>query len=79
MVWLFERDGDETLTIESRYDPQTDNYQITLTRTDGVVQTEVFKTANALKARLLALEGSLAREKWAAKSEPTLLSDAWHL
>ena len=78
MIWLFER-GQEALRIETRVDAITGEYVAAVLWANGQSEEERFRSEEAFKARLLALERQLANEHWTQIGGPTILADGWHL
>ena len=78
MIWIFER-GKEVLRIETRVDATSGDFVAVVFWADGQKKEERFRTEEAFKVRLLALERQLADEHWTQIGGPTVLEDGWHL
>jgi hypothetical protein len=76
MIWFYQRDR-LSLSLETRYDNKTDEYVAVLFHPDGREQTERFRTREAFREWLLALEQRLSHERWAPDGPPHVLPDGW--
>jgi hypothetical protein len=77
MIWLFER-GDEVVRLETRIDEATKEYIVAITWADRPDEVERYGDLSSFRARILALESTLASEHWSQTADsPTLLADVW--
>jgi hypothetical protein len=61
MVWFYRRDG-SSLSLETRFDNDTAEYVAAVVYPDGREQIERFRTREAFRERLMALEQQLQHE-----------------
>ena len=78
MIWVFER-ADEKLEIETVYNPDLNEYLITMKRPDGSQQTERFGHVATFRDRLERLENMLDGEHWLPNGPPAPLHEAWKI
>jgi hypothetical protein len=76
MLWFYTRDQ-ESLTVETRFDNDTQEYVATITDHGGQGQTKRFATAVSYREWLLNLERDLARQQWTPDGAPHILPDGW--
>jgi hypothetical protein len=77
MIWLFER-GDEVVRLETRIDEATKEYVVAIAWADRPDAVERYGDLSLFRARILALESTLAAEHWSQTADsPTLLADVW--
>ncbi|HTL03386.1 MAG TPA: hypothetical protein VL243_14215 [Vicinamibacterales bacterium] len=78
MIWMFEREPDEILRLETRYDNDTSEFVLILHRPSGGRQIERFRDMVTFRERLEVLETQLAAERW--RQEGTVfLHEGWKL
>jgi hypothetical protein len=78
MIWMFEREPDETLRLETRYDNDTAEFVRIMHQPSGVPQVERFKDTVTFRERLEVLETQLAADDWRQKG-PVFLHDGWKI
>jgi len=76
MVWFYTRER-QSLSLETRYDNDTQEYVATIVGAAGVPETSRFSDADAFRAWLLALERELTAQQWAPDGAPHILPDGW--
>ena len=76
MVWFYKR-GQVSLSLETRYDNETEEYVAIVVRPDGRQETERFLTREAFRERLQALEQQLQHEHWVPDGPVHVLPDGW--
>ena len=76
MVWFYKRDQ-ASLSVETRYDNQTAEYLAIVVRPDGLKQSERFRTREAFREWLMALEQQLQYDQWVADGPVHGLRDGW--
>jgi hypothetical protein len=77
MLWFFDR-RQEVLSLETRYDNDTDEYVAIARYADGHQQTDRFGDAEQFRSWLVALEHTLERDHWQSRSGgPLVLPDGW--
>lgn len=78
MLVIYERDPQQTLQVETRFDRDAGEYVLIIRGTDGTEQVERFVDPTAFRSRLAALEHRLEQEHWQNRSS-VALPDAWIL
>ena len=76
MVWFYKRDR-ASLSVETRYNNETAEYVAIVTRPDGRQETERFRTREAFREWLMAMEQQLAHERWEVDGPPHVVPDGW--
>jgi hypothetical protein len=76
MVWFYKRER-SSLSLETRYDNETAEYVATVIYPDGRRQIERFRTREAFRERLMALEQQLQHEHWEPDGPAHVLPDGW--
>jgi hypothetical protein len=76
MVWFWVRDG-EQLQVETRYDDDAREFVVTIRSANGPTQSERYRTLEAFRARLIALERSLETERWENSEPPLIVPDGF--
>jgi hypothetical protein len=76
MVWFYRRDG-SSLSLETRFDNDTAEYVAAVVYPDGRQQIERFRTREAFRERLMALEQQLQHEHRASDGPAHVLPDGW--
>ena len=74
MVWFYKRDQ-ASLSVETRYDNQTAEYLAIVVRPDGLKHSERFRTREAFREWLMALEQQLQYDQWVADGPVHVLPD----
>jgi hypothetical protein len=75
-VWFFEH-SHKQVTLETRFDNDTQEYVAIVQWPDGREQTERYCTAAGFQARLLALERERETERWHRNGPMIVLPDGW--
>jgi hypothetical protein len=79
MIWLYER-GREVLSIETRFDDATSEFELIWNQPDGTRAMERFSTEDAFRARLSTIEETLRAAEWSsAPASPQIMRDGWRL
>jgi hypothetical protein len=78
MIWIFEREPEETLRLETRYDNDTSEFVLIMHRPIGGPQIERFTDAVTFRERLEILETQLEADRWKPKG-PVFLHDGWKM
>lgn len=78
MIWLYER-GAEVLRIETRFDNDTSQFELTWRRPDGTSKVERFALEADFRARLEGVETALSTEHWNRSGAPQILRDGWRI
>lgn len=78
MVWLYER-GDATMTIETRFNRDSQNYELIWHDPDGTRRIETFRDESSFRTRILAVSKALAEQRWQQSGAPTVDPDGWRL
>ena len=78
MIWMFEREPDETLRLETRYDNDTAEFVLIMHRPSGGQQVERFRDMVTFRERLEVVETQLAADRWSQQG-PVFLHDGWKL
>ncbi len=76
MLWFFTREQ-QSLTVETRYDNVTDEYVATLIGATVAPELVRFKTAEACRLWLAALERNVLADGWNPEGAPHVLPDDW--
>ena len=76
MLWFYERDT-TVLRLETRYDSTTAEYVALLHHPDGRQELQRFSTLEALRQWFVALEQTLAADRWTQKGSPDILPYTW--
>jgi hypothetical protein len=76
MIWFYSRDH-VSLSLETRHDNKSGQYEAILIHPDGRRQTERFGSGQSFREWLLAEEQKLAKEPWAPDGPPHILPDGW--
>jgi hypothetical protein len=76
MIWSFER-GDEVIRLETRIDNSKGDYILVIEWAERPPETERFTDYAAYQARLMALVGELAADRWTLIGGPIILADGW--
>jgi hypothetical protein len=78
MIWLYER-HEETLRLETRFNNDTQSFELIQYQPDGTQLTEQFASEDEFRVRLTALSAQLAIEQWQQKGPPLLMNDGWKI
>ena len=76
MLWLYERDT-TSICLETRYDNTTGEYEGVLHHPDGRRASHRCNNLLAFRQWLLALEKTLAADRWTQKGSPEILPHGW--
>ena len=76
MIWFYKRDR-VSLSLETRYDNETNEYVAIVVHPDGRRETERFATRDGFGTWLKAFEERLTNERWAADGPVHILPDGW--
>ena len=76
MLWFYEREGDESLRVETRYDNDTNEFVVRVQWPNGREQVERFSEFAKFQAWLTAFDNRIEAEQWKARSS-TLLPYGW--
>ena len=74
MLWLYERDT-TSICLETRYDNTTGEYEGVLHHPDGRRASHRCNNLLAFRQWLLALEKTLAADRWTQQGSPDSLTD----
>ncbi len=72
MLWSYTR-SQQSLTVETRFDNETQKYVATLIGASGIPETLRFRTAEAFRTWLAALERILSADHWNREGVPRVL------
>ena len=79
MIWLYERGG-EVLSIETRFDDATAEFELIWNQPDGTRKMERFATEDSFRTRLADVETTLRTAEWSsAPASPMILRDGWRV
>jgi hypothetical protein len=78
MIWLFER-GDASMTIETRFDNASQEYELLWYEADGSVRREGFGTEAEFRVRLAAITEALHAEHWRQSGPPAIDPAGWRI
>lgn len=78
MIWLYER-GDATMSIETRFDNASQEYELLWHEAHGPVRREAFRTESEFRARLTAITAALHAEHWRQSGPPALDPAGWRI
>jgi hypothetical protein len=76
MLSFYERDK-TALRLETRYDNKTAEYVAVLRHPDGRQESQRFSKLETFRRWLVALEQTLAAERWTRNGPPDVLPDGW--
>jgi hypothetical protein len=76
MIWFFKR-GQDVVRLETRMEPVTAEYVLTIIWADNRETIERYQTVDAFTKRLLILETQLANERWSQSDSPKILLEPW--
>ena len=76
MLWFYERDT-IVLRLETRYDSKTAEYVALLHHPDGRQELQRFRKLEPFRQWLVALEQTLAADRWTQKRSLDILPDGW--
>jgi hypothetical protein len=76
MLWFYERDT-IVLRLETRYDSKTAEYVALLHHPDGRQELQRFRKLEPFRHWLVALERTLAADRWTQKGSLDILPDGW--
>jgi hypothetical protein len=77
MLWFYARE-EETLTLELRYDNDTQEYvATTIGASTPIPQTSRFRTVDQFRAWLEAFDRKMIGASWKVKGSPHILADGW--
>jgi hypothetical protein len=77
MIWTYAR-SNETLHVETWFDPTHKDFRLIIRRVDGTEQVETFDDAATFQNRLSRLEHQLEAESWRTQSAMAM-HDGWKL
>lgn len=78
MVYLFERES-ESMRIETRYNRESNTYEIIWRRADGTMTQESFKGETSFRSRLDEIYSELEQADWRTIGPPQLQRDGWRI
>lgn len=76
MIWFYVR-GDESLTVETRFDNPTSSFELVWHQPDGTRTVEQFSTEDPFRARIEEVQAALSAERWLRSGPPQIQSDGW--
>lgn len=79
MIWLYERGG-EVLSIETRFDDVSSEFELIWNQPDGTRTMERFPSEDLFRSRLAEVEASLRSAEWnSAPGSPQIMRDGWRV
>jgi hypothetical protein len=78
MIWMYER-GDATMTIETRFNRDSQTYELIWHEADGSERRESFGTEPEFRERLNAIAIALAEQNWRQAGPPAFDPDGWRV
>jgi hypothetical protein len=76
MLWFF-RNGDEKLSLETRYDSSTEQYVVVVQWPDGKKQVERFADARLFRERLCVFEDQFESQHFEQVGGPIIQPNGW--
>ena len=76
MIWFYRRDR-LSLSLETRYDNETQEYVAVVVRPDGRHETNRFDCRESFAVWLKGFEARLEHERWASDGPAHILLDGW--
>ncbi len=74
MVWFYTR-GQQSLTLETRYDNETSEYVALVVNANAQPETKRFQTVHQFRAWLIRFEQELAADQWRQDGPPHFLAE----
>ena len=78
MIWMYER-GDATMTIETRFNRDSETYELIWHEADGQERRESFGTESDFRTRLKSISAALAQQNWRQSGPPGFDLDGWRV
>jgi hypothetical protein len=78
VVYIFERDSEEVIHVETRYINTSKTFQIICRLVDGTTTQESFSGEASFRSRLDEIRTALERDAWRSAA-PQLLADGWKI
>jgi hypothetical protein len=78
MIWIYER-GDATMTIETRFNRESQLFELVWHDADGSRRLETFETEADFRGRLAAISTALQEQQWRQSGPPTIDPDGWRV
>ncbi len=79
MIYIFEKDQEGPLRLETRYEKDSRSYEIIWRRADGTTTKETFNGETSFRTRLQEIQIELEEEAWRTVGPPHLLADGWKI
>ena len=77
MIYIFEKESEGSLRLETRYAKDSKSYEIIWRRADGTTTKETFNGETSFRARLHEIQ--IEDEEWRTVGPPHLLADGWKI
>ena len=78
MIWMYER-GDATMTIETRFNRDSQVFELIWHDADGSERLETFNNESDFRARLTSIASALADQKWRQSGPPSFDPNGWRV
>ena len=78
MIWMYER-GDATMTIETRYNRESEAYELIWHEADSSKRVETFSSESEFRDRLAAVNTALQEQRWRQAGPPSFDPDGWRV
>jgi hypothetical protein len=78
MIWLYAR-GDATMQIETRFNDESQTYEVIWHEADGSVRRETFGNDEELRSRLAVIAAALEAQRWRQSGPPTIDPNGWRI
>jgi hypothetical protein len=79
VIYIFEKDAEGPLRLETRYAKDSKTYEIIWRRADGTTTKETFNGETSFRSRLQEIQIELEDEEWRTVGPPHLLADGWKI
>jgi hypothetical protein len=79
VIYIFEKEKQGALRLETRYAKDSKTYEIIWRRADGTTTREIFNGETSFRSRLQEIQIELEDEEWRTVGPPHLLADGWKI
>jgi hypothetical protein len=79
VIYIFEKERQGALRLETRYARDSRTYEIIWRRADGTTTKETFNGEMSFRSRLHEIQVELEDEEWQTVGPPHLLADGWKI